>query len=549
MTTPKSPLDLARASFDRRAWADAFEALARAEGDGPLDRADLERLAWAAALRGSDEGFLGALERLHKACVEANETRRAARAAFWIGFRLVSLGGASGAAWLARAARLIEDEKEPCAERGYLLLPTAYRHLAAGEDAPAASAAIAAGAIGETCGDRDLVALARQIEGRALLRQGRVDAGLAVLDEVMLSVTSDELTPFVTGFAYCQCIACGQEVYAIDRTREWTAALARWCKDQVELVTFTGICLVHRVAIMQLGGAWREAMREIEELTSRENMGDPEIVGDAWYQRGELLRLRGDIAGAEKAYRFASENGREPQPGLALLRLLQGEGEVAASTMQRVLSTTTLKRERARLLPAFVEIMLATGRIEEARVASRELEDTACEMGTEILGAMAAQARGAVAIAEGEHRAAVEPLRRASAIWNHAGVPYIAARNRVLLARAFLELGDRDGAELERSAARKVFEELGAAPDLGALDAPQESGSSQAPGAPSTHGLSKRELEVLRLLASGKTNKAIGKELYVSERTIDRHVSNIFTKIGVGTRAAATAFAYEHRLL
>jgi DNA-binding NarL/FixJ family response regulator len=355
--------------------------------------------------------------------------------------------------------------------------------------------------------------------------------------------------PLVTGLVYCQSIACCFEVHAIDRTREWTAALARWCKDQAELVTFTGICLVHRVAIMQLGGAWREALQDIEALTARDNMGDPEIVGDAWYQRGELLRLRGDVAGAEAAYRLASDNGREPQPGLALLRLLQGDGETAASTMQRVLSTTTLKWERARLLPAFVEIMLATGRIEEARPASRELEDIACEMGTEILAAMAAHARGAVAIAEGEHRAAVEPLRRAAAIWNHAGVPYIAARVRALLARAFLALGDRDGAELEQSAARRVFEELGAAPDLAALDAPDQPGGTRAVSAPVKHGLSKRELEVLRLLASGKTNKAIAKDLYVSERTIHRHVSNIFGKIGVGTRAAATAFAYENALL
>jgi DNA-binding NarL/FixJ family response regulator len=549
MTTSKSSLDVARASFDRRAWGDAFEALARAEGDAPLEPNDLERLAWAAALRGSDEGFLGALERLHKTCVEANQPRRAARAAFWIGFRLVSLGGASGPGWLARAARLVESEQDPCAERGYLLVPTAYRHLSAGEVVLAERAAHEAGAVGETCGDRDLVALARQIEGRTLLRQGRIDAGLAVLDEVMLSVASDELTPLVTGFVYCQAIDCCQEVYAIDRSREWTAALARWCNDQAELVTFTGICSVHRVTIMQLGGAWREAMRDIEALTARQNMGDPEIVGDAWYQRGELLRLRGDIAGAEKSYRLASENGRDPQPGLALLRHLQGEGHAAASTMQRVLSTTTAKWERARLLPAFVEIMLATGRIEEARAASRELEDIACELGTEILGAMAAHARGAVAIAEGDHRAAVEPLRRAFATWHRAGVPYIVARIRVLLARAYLALGDRDGAELERSAARKVFEELGAAPDLAALDAPADAERLQAPGAAPKHGLSKRELEVLRLLASGKTNKAIGKELYVSERTIHRHVSNIFAKIGVGTRAAATAFAYENGLI
>jgi hypothetical protein len=248
--TPKGPLDLARAAFDRRAWGDAFDALVRAEGDAPLDRGDLERLAWAAALRGSDEAFLGALERLYKACLDANEPRRAARAAFWIGFRLVALGGASGPGWLARAARLVEAEKEPCAERGYLLVPTAYRHLEAGEDTQAEAVAREAATIGEGCGDRELVAIARQIEGRALLRQGRTSAGLAVLDEVMLSVMSDELAPLVTGLVYCQAIACCQEVYAIDRTREWTAALACWCRDQAELVTFTGICLVHRVEIM-----------------------------------------------------------------------------------------------------------------------------------------------------------------------------------------------------------------------------------------------------------------------------------------------------------
>jgi DNA-binding NarL/FixJ family response regulator len=162
---------------------------------------------------------------------------------------------------------------------------------------------------------------------------------------------------------------------------------------------------------------------------------------------------------------------------------------------------------------------------------------------------MAAHACGAVAIADGEHRAAVEPLRRAFAIWNRAALPYVAARVRVLLARAFRALGDRDGAELERSAARKVFAELGALPELAALEAPHVTDGAQAQGAPPKHNLSRRELEVLRLLASGKTNKAIGKELYVSERTIDRHVSNIFAKISVGTRAAATAFAYENGLL
>jgi DNA-binding NarL/FixJ family response regulator len=297
---------------------------------------------------------------------------------------------------------------------------------------------------------------------------------------------------------------------------------------------------------MQLGGAWCEATDEIRQVSERRTNADPEVFGDACYQEAELLRLRGDFEKAERAYRLASENGCDPQPGLALLRLVQRQKERAVSAIRRVLSTTTVKWRRARLLPAFIEIMLSAGQIDEARVACQELEGIARDFGTEIIGAMAAHARGAVLVAEGDHRGAIEPLRRALGVWQRAKAPYIAARIRVLLGDALFALGDHDGAELERAAARKVFEELGAAPDLTALDAAHEAAST---GRPALHKLSRRELEVLRLLASGKTNKAIARTLFVSERTVDRHVSNIFTKIGVATRAAATAFAYEHKLV
>jgi ATP/maltotriose-dependent transcriptional regulator MalT len=547
MARTKSPLDHGRASFDRRAWGDAFEAFARVEGTAPLDRDDLERLAWSAALRGRDEAFLGALEQLHNACVEVQERKRAARAAFWIGFHLSSLGATSAAGWLARASRLVENEKEPCAERGYLLLPAVHRHLADADDLAAQKVASEAARTGERCGDGDLVALARNLEGRALVRQARVEAGLALLDEVMVDVTSGALSPLVTGIVYCNVIASCQQVYALDRAREWTAALARWCNEQPQLVTFTGHCHVHRAEIMQLGGAWREAIEEVRQVCDRCTDADPDVFGDACYQRGELLRLRGDLAQADKAYRLAIENGREPQPGLALLRLAQGQTEAATSAIRRVLSTTTVKWQRARLLPAFVEIMLSAGELDEARTGRRELENIARDFGTEILGAMAAHARGAVSVAEGEHRGAIEPLRHAFGVWHRAGAPYIAARIRVLLGRSYLGLGDREGAQLERDAARKVFEALGAVADLAALDAADGAASTGKP-APA-HGLSNRELEVLRLLASGKTNKAIARELFLSERTVDRHVSNIFTKIGVSSRASATAFAYENGLV
>ncbi|HEU4350299.1 MAG TPA: LuxR C-terminal-related transcriptional regulator [Burkholderiales bacterium] len=545
--TTNSPRDRGRASFDRHDWGEAFDAFASAERDAPLDRDDLERLVWSAALRGHDEAFLGALERLHKACVEAQEGRRAARAAFWIGFHLSSLGSASAAGWLARASRLVENEQEPCVERGYVLLPAVYRHLGAADDVAAQAVASEAARIGERCGDRDLVALARNLEGRALLRQARVEAGLALLDEVMVAVTSGELSPLVTGIVYCNVIACCQQVYALDRAREWTAALARWCNEQPQLVTFTGICLVHRAEIMQLGGAWPEAIEAVRQVCDRCTDADPEVFGDACYQRGELLRLRGELDEADQAYRLASEHGREPQPGLALLRLAQGQTESAATAIRRVLATTSVKWQRARLLPAFVEIMLSAGELDDARAACRELEDIAREFGTEIIGAMAAHARGAVSIAEGDHHGAIEPLRHAFGVWHRVGAPYLAARIRVLIGRSFLGLGDGEGAKLERDAARKVFAALGAARDLAVVDAADGSASTAKPVP--AHELSKRELEVLRLVASGKTNKAIARELFVSERTVDRHVSNIFTKIGVGTRAAATAFAYENGLV
>jgi DNA-binding CsgD family transcriptional regulator len=553
---PRVHLERGRAGYEARAWATAFDALALADRVAPLRRDDLERLVWSAALTGHDEVFLAALERLHRTCVEARESAHAARAAYWIGFYLSSFGvPARARGWFARASRLLEHEPDPCAERGYLLLPAVSRHLDDGDAAEAAAVASEAARIGERCRDGDLIALARNLEARARLKQGRIEPGLALLDELMVTVASGELSPLVTGIIYCNVIVTCHEVQALDRSREWTAGLDRWCQEQPQLVTFTGLCRLHRAEIMEIGGAWGQALEEVGRVCERRcGDGDPEVFGEACYRKAELLRLRGEVAGAEEAYRLASENGRDPQPGLALLRLAQGQTSSAASAIRRVLSTTTAKWQRARLLPALVEILLAAGDLEEAAGGARELENIARELGTEIPGAMAAHASGAVRLARDDHRGAVEPLSHAFGVWHRVGAPYLAARIRVRLGRAFLALGDRDGAELERGAARKVFEQLGAAADLAALDRTEEyeGTPARAPGsarAHAAHGLSRRELEVLRLLASGKTNKLIARELFLSERTVDRHVSNIFTKIDVPTRAAATAFAYENKLV
>ena len=548
--TTKTELERGRSACAQRAWADAYAALSRADQQDPLADPDLELLALAAGLSGQDSERQQVLERLYQRRLDTGEELRAANAAFWIGFRLFAFGEMGKAsAWLQRAQRLADRAEQGCAEQGYLLLPTINRHLAAGDHLQARALAEQAVAIGERFAAPDLLALARCLLGRALVFAGEVDAGLAVLDEVMLSATSGELSPVVPGLVYCNVIASLQRVYALQRAREWTAALASWCATQPQLVPFAGTCLVHRAELLQLSGEWTEASAEAQRCCDQGAPGGA-VVGDALYQQAEIQRLRGELELAEATYRSASELGREPQPGLALLRLAQGQGAAAQNAIRRVLSAQVDPLQRAQFLPAFVEIMLAGGELAAAREACQELEGLAQRFGGDILSAIAAHARGAVLLAGNDPQAALQPLHQAFAVWQQLGAPYLAARLRVLIARACSALDDHDGAALERAAARGVFTQLGAARDLAALDAVERAASTPAPAtAGSVHGLSPRELEVLRLLATGKTNKAIAQALFLSEKTVDRHVSNIFDKLGVRTRAAATALAYEHSLL
>jgi len=539
-----SVLERGRAALACRSWSEAYEAFAAAASQTEaLGVADLEAFALAAAMVGLVDEQLRLLESVYEAGLRHGEELAAARSAFWLGMRLFSVGEpARGNGWITRAHRLVEGKD--CAERGYLLLPAMRRLEAAGDAAGAAAAIIEAEALADRFRDADLSAFARSFHGRLLLRQGRVEEGLALLDEAMLAATSGGLSPVVTGLTYCACIAACHQIFALDRGREWTAALATWCEAQPQLATFTGQCRVHRSELLVLGGAWPEAIVEAEHVARTARSPDPGAVGDAHYQRAEIHRLRGETEEAERAYRAASERGREPHPGLALLWLASGRGEAAAAAVRRLLGARAEPLARAQLLPAAIEIMLATGSGEEAAAACRELEEIAARFGTDVLGAMAAHARGAVELAAGRAGSAVEPLRRSLAAWQRLAAPYLAARVRSLLAQTCQVLGDEETAQIERALAREVFERLGAAPDARAAGTPSAGSAGEVAG-----GLTARELQVLRLVATGKTNKTIARELFVSEKTIDRHVSNIFTKLGVGSRAAATAYAYEHHLV
>ena len=506
---------------------------------------DLELLATSAYMLGRDDD-LSVLERAYHVYLDAGESP--ARGALRdLGGHTSVLRGEMGRAtgWLGRAQRLVEREGRDCVERGYLLFPLMFRHEAAGDYEAAVATAAEAAEIGERFGDADLFALATQDRGILLVRLGRVVEGLGLLDEAMVAVTAGELSPIVSGLVYCGVILGCQDAYELRRAQEWTAALTRWCEEQPDMVAFTGTCMVHRAEIMQLRGAWPDALREARRAGERcAQAMNQTAAAQALYRQGEVHRLQGEFAAAEEAYRDASRGGWEPQPGLALLRLAQGNNDAAAAAIRRVVGETTERPKRARLLPAYVEIMLAVGDAQEARSACRELEEISAGFQSAMLGAIVAHARGAVDLADGDARAALVALRHAWQVWQELEVPYEAARVRVLLGLACRALGDDDTASLELEAARGVFARLGAAPDLARVDSLTRRAASG-----NTRGLTPRELQVLRLVAAGKSNREIASALVLSERTVDRHVSNIFTKLGVSSRAAATAYAYEHQLV
>jgi len=566
----RDSLEQGRTAYDEARWYAAYEALTRANAAGPLEPRDLWRLALAAYLTGRDTEFIAILERAHHVRVEGDDLTGAARCAFWIGFALVDRGEmARASGWFQRAGRLLDRAGGEHVERGYLLLPAALGELGAGDTVAAFHTAGTAVRPALAFDDPDLLALALHLQGRALLEQRQVTEGLALLDEAMIGVASGEATPLVTGLVYCSVIGACRRVYAVDRAHEWTAALRAWCERQPELVPYRGLCLVYRAEIMQLHGAWQEAFDEaarvIESASPEPAPAARATCGAAHYQQGDVHRLRGALVEAETAFRAAAMFGREPQPGFALLRLAQGDVATAQAAINRALAESRDAPERARLLPAAIDIALAAGDVDAARTACNELDDLAASFRAAMLDALATHAHGAIALAAGDPLTALIALRRACNAWQALDAPREEARTRVLLAHACRELGDADTAALELDAARNTFTRLGADAEVAAIDAARASPSgatrhaavtshpaataTAAPHDSAASDLTRRELQVLSLLATGMTNRTIAGHLYISEKTVARHVSNIFMKLDVSTRSAATAHAYEYGLI
>jgi DNA-binding CsgD family transcriptional regulator len=536
-------LGRAREYHRRQAWADACDAFQAIDRVAPLGIEDLGRLAESAHVLGRMDEAVHLLQRVYQSHVDAGDVGRAVRIAFYLWHALiVKAEFARAGGWIARAWRLAQSHPE-CAEVGFLLIPEAERQLGEGDCAGAFATAGRVAALAERLGDYDLIAIAAHIQGRVRIRESRVVEGLALLDEALVEVAAGMTTPGITSWIYCSVIDACRELQELRRAREWTMALNAWCDARPQYSgALSAVCRIHRAELLLLGGAWPDALREARLACEQLTHGYGEaMAGPAFYQLAEAYRLRGDPGAAEEGYRNASRYGGQIQPGLALLWLAQGKVDAAVAAIRRELAETVRPLSRARMLPAFVEIMLASHDAAAARGAAQELGEIATAYDIAALHARSAYASGAVHLADGAPDEALPALRRAWQLWRDLDVPYEATCTRVLIGLACRALRDEGSAALELDAARLAFAELGAVADLSRVDALIGDRDHR-----DSAGLSPRELEVLRLVAAGRSNQAIAAELAISDRTVERHISNIFTKLGVGSRTAAAAYAFAH---
>jgi DNA-binding NarL/FixJ family response regulator len=539
-------LERADDAYARREWQQAYADLCTADAKEPLDPEHLEQLAITAHCLGKGDESVDAWARAHTAYLSGGQFEQAAMAACWCSFVLITRGEfALGSGWLARAQALCDDHQLDCAARWFVQGQLAAGAMLGGDYRSALPMFEETQQQADRLRDSNGMTLSRLGRGQCLAFLGRPSEGLPLLDEVLVAVTTDEVSPLVAGLAYCAAIDCCQQSLDVRRAQEWTTALSRWCDRQPDIVPYRGNCLVHRAEILTLHGAWAEAYDEVQRARSwlDDGVGGPPL-GHAYYRLGELHRLRGEYPEAETAYKQASQNGHETQPGLGLLRLAEGHVDSARAALRRALEEAVDVLVRARLLGAQVEVALAASDVPTARAAADELGSIAAAAEVPLLAAHARSAHGAVLLAENDARQALGLLRGAWSSWQQLDVPYEAARVRILLGSACRALGDEDTAEMEYDAALWVFQELGAAPDISRVQKLSRRGHRAAPG-----GLSIRELQVLRLVAAGKSNRAIADELFLSEKTVHRHLSNIFGKLDVGSRAAATAYAFQHDLV
>jgi ATP/maltotriose-dependent transcriptional regulator MalT len=525
----------ARAAYAERAWQRAYDAFAEAESEGPLDAEDYDRFAISAHLLARLPEYFSIRERAYTSLLASGDRVAAAEAALWIGVQKIVQGEvAEGSGWTARAARIVTEDGTDSRAAAFLAVAQAFDAAMAGDPERAARMTGECVEAARRLGYVNYAALSLHQQGMFLMAAGHTEAGLACLDEAMLEVAAGGCSALVEGIIYCNVVEACWSVYELTRAQQWTAAMTQWVAAQPQMRNFSSECQVRRAELKQLNGLWSEALAELDSVSPTDR--DPWASGRAACVRGNLDRMLGRFDAAEESFAHAVRLGEDPQPGLALLRLARGSVQAAAAMVRRALAETHQPGARVQVLAAATEILLAVGETDAAGAAADELLELGAANRSLVGIAVGQQARAAVCLARGAAADALPLLRDALGTWVRMRAPYDEARTRVLLADACRALGDRESADREVDAARAIFERLGALPDLARLTGSEEL-------------LSPRELEVLRLVATGATNRAIAEQLVLSERTVDRHVSNIFGKLGVTSRAAATAYAFDRQLV
>ncbi len=534
----------ARELFATLAWGQCRALLADADDRGELGGPDLALLGEVAFLTGDDELAAGAYARSYRWFLDSGELHAAARAASWCAFVLASGGEfARSAGWAARAKQLVDGHGLGGAAEGWVLADEAHRLMITGQFAEGLGVALAAERLGAAAGDADVLVLSRLSIVHAQVMQGERAEAIRLADEIMVAVAAEETSAAVVGTAYCGAISTCLTVRDIGRAREWTDILGRWCDARPELMPYRGQCLVHRAQMMAWGGDWPGA---VAEATHAEQLLRGPAAGEAAYQLGEVHRLMGHLDDAAHHYRRANSLGRRPEPGLSRLRIAQGRAEAVVLTLRRLCAEPCTPEDAAEQLDVLVDALIAVGDVDAAAAAADELRRVASVVDAPLVGGLAHRASAATLLAAARPDAALAAANACVRAWAGLDIPHACAQARVLAGRCLWALGDEPSAELEFDAARECFARLGAAPDLALVEGltAGHDGAAHRPG-----GLTEREVEVVRLVAAGHTNRVIARELRLSEKTVARHLSNIYTKLGVASRAATTAYAYDHQLL
>lgn len=533
-------LESARQAYQRRDWATAYGVLSELRRDHHLDGDDLQMLGDSAWWLGLIRETLEVCEECHERYLAEGQVERAALAALEIGFNWFLRGEPDiGSGWISRARRILANLPEGLGH-GWLLYMEANEALAAQDFDAALVISGRLQALSAEIGNPVLRCMGLSVEGTVAIRQGEPERGFALLDEAMLPVLAGRIDPGFSGNLYCNMMSLCHDIADVSRARRWTEATQRWCDTFSSAVMFVGICRVHRTQLLRLAGDWERAVSEATAATVELSELNVEAVAAGYYEIAETHRLRGDLAAARTAYDQAMARGHGGQPGLALLLLAEGRAAEADSTMRRCLAEEIDSFRRARLLAAQVEIACARGDIATGEAAAIELAQVAETYPSEGFLAWAALARGRVLVECGQPDQALAPLRSAISRGEAMGARYDVATARALLGRALSAMGDHHSAAPELEAARAAYATLGASSRVAELC---RMTTPTLPG-----GLTPREAEILAAIAEGLSNREVAGRLVISEKTVARHLANIFTKIDVSSRTAAAAWAYQHGL-